>query len=165
MLNLLRQLPDIEGRDLVFDWDQEGEWYSVVRYGDLVVWREKTGWEVYGSFERIAKALRYKYGPRLKDLVPTQGSQYALFGDSTGANFVVKEARATLGSTAERRRYSLREIEVAIREGDTETVYGYWRRVVTPLGSRAAPASGYCTWRCDAAKPSSCGCCSTRVPG
>jgi hypothetical protein len=125
MLHLLRQLPDIEGQELVFEWDQEDECYSVVRHGDLVVWREKTGWEVYGSFAQVAEALRYKYGPRLKDLVPTRGSLYALFGDSTPANFVVREARETLGRAPERRRYSLREMAGAVRSGDVETVYGY----------------------------------------
>ena len=132
ILRLLRQLPDIDGQELVFEWDQEGERYSVVRYGDRVVWREETGWEVYDSFERVATALRYKYGPRLKDLVPTRGSLDALLGDSTRANFVVADARQALGRAPGQRGHTPREMAGAIREGDIETVYCYLARGGNP---------------------------------
>lgn len=131
-LKLLRRLPDVEGRELVFEWDQEEEWYSVVRCGDLLVWRERTGWEVYEDFARVAALLRLKYGPRLKDLVPTRASLYALLGDSTRANFVVAEAREALGRGASGQRHSLREVARAVGMGDTEVVYEYLARGGNP---------------------------------
>jgi hypothetical protein len=89
------QLPALEGDALVLAWDQEDA-VSIVLLGDTVVWRETTGWEVYERFAEIAEILRKAYGRRLKDLVPTARSRYALFGDSSRATFVVDAARRAI---------------------------------------------------------------------
>lgn len=89
------QLPDLDGNEMVFEWDQDGP-DSIVRYGDVVVWHERTGWEVYDRFEDIAAILNYRYGSQLRDLVPTSRSYYALLGDSSAATFRVEHARAAL---------------------------------------------------------------------
>jgi hypothetical protein len=90
------QLPALEDVKLVLTWDQI-EADSIILHGDRVIWREKTGWEVYERFEEIAAILKQKYGRRLVDLVPTPRSLYALYGDSTRANFHVAYARKALG--------------------------------------------------------------------
>ncbi|MEW6129527.1 MAG: hypothetical protein AB1757_20980 [Acidobacteriota bacterium] len=90
------QLPDIAGdNELIFVWDQL-EWESLICYGNLIVWREWTGWEVYERFEEILAILKQKYGKRLIDVVPTLRSHYALFGDSSRASGHVYNARADL---------------------------------------------------------------------
>lgn len=91
------QLPDIEGPRLVFTWDQD-ESDSIVTDGHTVVWRERTGWEVYERFGEIAAILQRKYGARLKDLVPTPGSEWALYGDTSRASPYVRSIRAQLAS-------------------------------------------------------------------
>ena len=95
LLSATGQLPDLGGESLVLTWDQlEAE--SIILHEDRVIWREKTGWEVYERFEEIAGILKQKYGKRLKDLVPTTRSLYALYGDSTRAYFHVIFARESL---------------------------------------------------------------------
>lgn len=90
------QLPELDGDMLTLTWDQI-EADSIILYGDLVVWQERTGWEVCDRFEEIAAILKQKYGKRLIDLVPTPRSLYALYGDSTAASFHVAHARKLLG--------------------------------------------------------------------
>jgi hypothetical protein len=90
------QLPELEGDKLILTWDQI-EAYSIVLYGDRVLWRERTGWEVYERFEEIAAILKQKYDRRLVDIVPTPRSLYALYGDSTRAYFHVAFVRESLG--------------------------------------------------------------------
>jgi hypothetical protein len=85
----------LEGENLILTWDQL-EADSIILHGDQVIWREKTGWEVYERFEEIVDILNQKYDKRLKDLVPTPRSLYALYGDSTRAYFHVIFARESL---------------------------------------------------------------------
>jgi len=89
------QLPDIDGDELFFVWDQI-ETDSLIRFGNQIVWREETGWEVYDRFEEIAAILKQKYGRRLIDMVPTLRSEYALYGDASYAWGRVQDARASL---------------------------------------------------------------------
>lgn len=88
------QLPDIDGDELFFVWDQI-ETDSLIRFGNQIVWREETGWEVYDRFEEIAALLKQKYGRRLIDMVPTLRSEYALYGDASQAWFHVQDARVS----------------------------------------------------------------------
>lgn len=90
-----RQLPELEGETLILTWDQI-EADSIILQGDSIIWREKTGWEVYDRFEEIAIILKHKYGKRLVDIVPTPRSFYALYGDSTAASFHVTHVRESL---------------------------------------------------------------------
>lgn len=119
-----RQLPDIDGQEMVFQWDQE-EADSIISYGDRLVWRERTGWEVFERFAEIAEVLQYKYGNRLKDLVPTERSKYALLGDRYSAYFVVERARGSLGSQPEVKSYALRELAEAIKSNNVEAIRKY----------------------------------------
>ena len=95
LLTAPEQLPELEGDKLVLTWDQI-EADSIILHGDLVIWRERTGWEVYERFEEIAAILIEKYGRRLVDIVPTPRSLYALYGDSTRAYFHVASVRESL---------------------------------------------------------------------
>jgi hypothetical protein len=89
------QLPELEGGQLVLTWDQI-EVDSIILHEDRVIWREKTGWEVYERFEEIASILKEKYGKRLVDIIPTPRSLYALYGDSTRGYFHVTFVRESL---------------------------------------------------------------------
>ena len=120
-----RQLPDLDGPELLLTWDQEDA-DTIVRHGERVVWRETTGWEVYERFEEIAAILRRKYGSRLKDLAPTPRSRYALLGDSSRASAHVEAARAALGRPAPPgREYRAAALTAAIRDGDGATLREY----------------------------------------
>ncbi len=114
------QLPEIEGDELMFTWDHYGE-DSIVSWRDRLIWRERTGWEVYERFEEIAVILQRRYGPRLRDLVPTPGSTWALFGDSSRGSGHVAAARAQLASGAPR-RYSFAELDRAVKLHDIGTL-------------------------------------------
>ena len=116
-----RQLPDLGGERMALIWDQDGA-DSIVRYGDMTVWRERTGWEVYDRFEEIAVILKHKYGSRLVDLVPTPNSHYALLGDSSAATFHVDSAREALGKDAPVETFYWLQLKDAVRTGDTETI-------------------------------------------
>jgi hypothetical protein len=95
LLTSPEQLPELEGKELILTWDQI-EADSIVLHGEKVIWREKTGWEVWERFEEIAALLKQRYGERLVDIVPTPRSLYALYGDSTRANFHVAFVRQSL---------------------------------------------------------------------
>jgi len=93
------QLPDLQGEKLILTWDQMDS-DSIVLHRDLVIWRERTGWEVYDRFVEIAGILKQRYGRRLVDIVPTPRSLYALYGDSNAGYFHVAFARESLGKDA-----------------------------------------------------------------
>ncbi|GAB4202456.1 MAG: hypothetical protein OHK0022_25690 [Roseiflexaceae bacterium] len=117
------QLPAIEGDELVFTWDQHDA-DSIISCGERLIWREQTGWEVYERFEEIAVILQRKYGARLKDLVPTPGSKWALFGDSSRASGQVAAARAQLASGAPY-QYTFAELDRAVELQDICTLRLY----------------------------------------
>ena len=125
-----RQLPELEGDALTLTWDQI-EADSIISDGDKIVWRERTGWEVFDRFEEITEILRHKYGRRLVDLVPTERSLYALYGDSTRGSFHVASARRSLVQELAEQPISefyWLTLEEAIRKGDAETVRKYLAR-------------------------------------
>lgn len=116
-----RQLPELDGEGIVLTWDQDGA-DSIIRYGDMTVWRERTGWEVYDRFEEIGLILKHKYGSRLVDLVPTPDSRYALLGDSSAAFFHVESARAALSKDVPVEAFYWNQLQDAVRTGDNETI-------------------------------------------
>lgn len=125
-----RQLPELEGDALTLTWDQI-EADSIISHGDNIIWREWTGWEVFDRFEEITDILRHKYGRRLVDIIPTERSLYALYGDSTRASFHVASARQSLTEELEENPISefyWLTLEEAIRKGEAETVRKYLAR-------------------------------------
>ena len=125
-----RQLPELEGDSLTLTWDQI-EADSIIKHGERIVWRERTGWEVYDRFEEMTEIFQHKYGPRLVDIVPTERSLYALYGDSTRAAFHVASARQSLKEEVSENPFSefyWLTLEEAIRKGDTDTVRKYLAR-------------------------------------
>ena len=119
-----RQLPELTGETLILTWDQIDA-DSIVCYGGTTVWRERTGWEVYDRFEEISLILKYAYGERLLDLVPTQRSLYALYGDSTRASAHVSSARQALLGELPKERFHWLGLAEAAGNGDAATIKRY----------------------------------------
>ncbi|OBJ70988.1 hypothetical protein [Mycobacterium sp. 1274756.6] len=93
------QLPDLDGDQLVLDWDQvkvDGEYWTVVRHADRELFRERTFWEGIGRFEELVEILRARYGGRLVELRPTAASWTWLRGDRYRVDERVAEINAAL---------------------------------------------------------------------
>lgn len=87
-LTRAEQLPDIPGQDdlyLVWDADYsagQDRPLSLIRHGESVLFSEPASWEaIEGRYEFICRVLKDKYGPRLRELVPTPASELWLYGD------------------------------------------------------------------------------------
>jgi hypothetical protein len=92
------QLPDTDGESLSLVWDTEGEGLSAdtaIKHGDRAIWRETAFYEHTERFEAVAVVLAEKYGPRLRDLIPTRGAICMICGDK-GYFGVVADARLRL---------------------------------------------------------------------
>lgn len=93
------QLPELVGEELTFTWDFEDsgpEPHTVIRWGEVELWRELA---VYGGGERfkeIAEIVVARYGDRVVDLVPSPASEMYLYDDSWRAPDLVEEARRLL---------------------------------------------------------------------
>jgi hypothetical protein len=98
------ELPDLDGDELVIDWDFEepaegegpGDKWTVLRYGDQVIWREFAFYEGYERFGEVLEILRTRYGERLADLRPTEDSYNYLLGDVLRAGGIVRSLRKSL---------------------------------------------------------------------
>ncbi|HOP39539.1 MAG TPA: hypothetical protein PLI53_00715 [Geobacteraceae bacterium] len=89
------QLPDLPGEDITLSWDlEQGE--TLVRNGELVIWREPAIYEGFDRFEQIARILKEKYGNRLRDLVPDNRSKLFLYGDYEPSLAYLKKVRKEL---------------------------------------------------------------------
>lgn len=119
-----RQLPELTGDTLILTWDQIDAG-SIIRYGDTIVWQEVTGWEVYDRFEEIAVILKHTYRERLIDLVPTQRSLYALYGDSARAYAHVSSARQALAGELSTETFHWLGLAEAAGNGDAATIKRY----------------------------------------
>lgn len=119
-----RQLPELTGETLILIWDQVDA-DSTIRHGDTIIWRERTGWEVYERFEEIAAILKHTYGERLIDLVPTQRSLYALYGDSSRASAHVSSARQALLRELPTETFHWLGLAEAAGNGDAATIRRY----------------------------------------
>ena len=117
------QLPDIKSRKLAFTWDQEGE-ESVVRCGEQIVWRERTGSRAQSRFGEIAAILQRKYGSRIKDLVPTPASEAALYGEDRFGPAYVQGVRAHLAS-GKFKKYTYFELEKAVHDRNSAALRHY----------------------------------------
>ena len=89
------QLPELDGRDLTLVWDCVDE-ATVLRQGDIELWREPALYEGYNRFREIVLILRRRYGVRLADVVPTRESELFLYGDELRAPDHVRATRQSL---------------------------------------------------------------------
>jgi hypothetical protein len=98
------QLPEIPVSAFVLIWDDDGRERgggdTVLRLGDLVVWREPCVYEGYWRFDEIAEILRAKYGTALQDLEPTPRTELYLYGDKLSAPDSVISTRNKLRKLA-----------------------------------------------------------------
>lgn len=101
-LNAPDQLPDLEPPPPALMWDvatgSDNDDYVVILNNDKEVWRELSWYENFKRFGEVARILGRKYGPSLRDLVPTSRSTLDLYGDDLmSPNYVarVREALAT----------------------------------------------------------------------
>ncbi len=112
-LNKITQLPEIlSDDDLVFVWDeQEAEPIPqiVIRYGNLIVWKEFSYYQCCDRFEPIAMLLQQKYGKKVKDLIPTRRSEANLLGGGRGAEFIIGKVQGNLWMS----RYALDSEDIA----------------------------------------------------
>lgn len=97
------QLPPIADERIEITWDQverDDEEWTVLRHGDRELFRELAYWEGVDRFEEVAEILRRAYGPRLRAVVPTRGSEMYLYGDRLGAPRTVEALNDELGRGA-----------------------------------------------------------------
>ncbi len=79
-LESTRQLPELEGEELLFVWDQE-ENRTVVKIGDEVIWNEPALYEGWERFMEVKNFLKQKYRSRFRRMTPTARSEIYLYGD------------------------------------------------------------------------------------
>jgi hypothetical protein len=93
------QLPDIDDLSIILTWDffEEGkECFTVIKNGEMDVWRELALFEGADRFKEIVKVLKKKYGSRLADVIPTAESGMYLYGDVLSSINLIKKARAAI---------------------------------------------------------------------
>ena len=82
------QLPNLDGESLAFEWDfikgADGEFYQIIRLGDVELWRELGFFDNMRRFEEVKRLLKTKYGARFKSMTPTSASIEWLSGDNLG---------------------------------------------------------------------------------
>ncbi|MDO9410065.1 hypothetical protein [Patulibacter sp.] len=97
------QLPTIDDDRIEIAWDMvddAGEHWTVLRHGERELFRELAYWEGIDRFLEVAAILRGAYGPRLRAIVPTRGSEMYLYGDVLGAPSSVERLNEELGRGA-----------------------------------------------------------------
>jgi len=103
-LHRIEQLPEINLDHIVLVWDtddegQEGsEPYGqiIIRCGEREIYRGASSWGHYAYFIDACKVLRRKYGKRLHDVIPTERTFSALWGDEIRAPEIVEGMRERL---------------------------------------------------------------------
>jgi len=93
------QLPEIDERSFTLVWDFEaGEGsamsHTLIKHRDTVIFTEPARYEEYRRFGEVAEILKGKYGDRIHDLVPTEKSDWWLYGDSAEGEAFVEWYRA-----------------------------------------------------------------------
>ncbi len=94
-------LPEIwaDSFTLSWDFDQAGLGSTtLIKHGDTVIFEEPVIYEGYERFIEVAEILRARYGPALRDLIPTEASKTYLYGDRLGSPGTVEEARKRIFS-------------------------------------------------------------------
>lgn len=100
-IHSIEQLPEIDLDHIVLIWDadyegnESSEKYAriVIRCGDREIYRGPSSWEYYDYFIDACKVLRQKYGDRLHDVIPTERTLTALWGDKLNAPYIVDVMR------------------------------------------------------------------------
>lgn len=94
------ELPEVEGDELIFVWDQLREENDVgdtlITHGKQIIWREPSFYEGYDRFKEVAEILKKKYGDRFIDLIPAERSGNYLYGDRISAPQIIEEHRESL---------------------------------------------------------------------
>lgn len=110
-MNEATEFPQLDGHDLVIDWDfesHEGEpstdSWVVLRYQGKEIAREIAYWEGYHRFSVVMDLLKRRYGKRFAELRPTSASHLYLLGDSLNASGHIDSLNAKLA--ADRKRAS-----------------------------------------------------------
>jgi hypothetical protein len=101
---------------------------------------------VYGRFAEIAAILQRKYGARIRDLVPSGTSEFALYGDSSRGPMTVEAVRAQLASGAPK-KYTYFELDDAIAKGLWDTLNLYLVAGGDPSAPTRTMARPCCTWQ------------------
>ncbi len=96
------ELPDLEGEDIVIEWDfeerenrEDANW-TVLRHEGREIFREYAYWEGIHRFETVLWTLREKYGSRLAEVRPTGSARPCLLGDYLWAERKVKSLNEEL---------------------------------------------------------------------
>jgi hypothetical protein len=100
-LHCVEQLPDIDLDHIVLVWDadrnghENTELYTeiVIRCGEREIYRGPSSWEYDDYFIDACKVLRRKYGNRLHDVIPTERTFCAMWGDKLRAPEIVEGMR------------------------------------------------------------------------
>jgi hypothetical protein len=91
------QLPKIgeDNFNLIWDFEADEDYgRTLIKHGDVVLFSEPARYEEYRRFKEVAEILKAKYGDRIKDLVPTEGSKLNLYGDDGKSCGFVDNVRA-----------------------------------------------------------------------
>jgi len=99
MLTENSELPDIDEEHIVITWhfaDEEGEWWTILKHKDTVLWREFAFYEAYPRFEQVVEILKGRYGERLVDVIPTRAARYYLYGDKLSAPNIIRAERSVI---------------------------------------------------------------------
>lgn len=93
-------LPDIQANSFVLSWDidhsDETGPETLIKFNDVVLFREPAFYEGYWRFIEVAELLKARYGAALCDLIPTEVSGTFLYGDFLHTVDKVKNAREKL---------------------------------------------------------------------
>ncbi len=107
-LHCVEQLPEIALDHIVLVWDADyhgddtTEWNTeiVIRCGEREIYRGPSSWEYYDYFTDACKVLRCKYGDRLHDVIPTERTFNAIWGDKLRAPEIVDALRERIRKTS-----------------------------------------------------------------
>ena len=107
-LHSVEQLPDIALDHIVLVWDADykGDETTelnteiVIRCGEREIYRGPSSWEYYDYFIDACKVLRRKYGNRLYDVIPTERTFNAIWGDKLRAPDIVDAFRERIRKTS-----------------------------------------------------------------
>jgi hypothetical protein len=100
-LHSIEQLPEIDLDHIVLVWDADRNGHEntelhteiVIRCGDREIYRGPSSWEYYDYFIDACKVLCRKYGDRLHDVIPTERTFNAMWGDKLRAPEIVEGMR------------------------------------------------------------------------
>ena len=80
---------------MIWDFEADEDYgRTLIKHGDVVIFSEPARWEESRRFREVAEILKAKYGDRIKDLVPTEGSKLNLYGDDGKSPGFVDNVRA-----------------------------------------------------------------------